>query len=40
MVQKIKIRQLVATRHMGMDNNAVEQGVTNWQSFMLVPSLA
>ena len=38
MVQKIQIRQLMATSLIGMDNNAAG-GVTNWQSFSLVPSL-
>lgn len=38
MVQKIQIRQFMATSLTGMDNNAAG-GATNWQSFTLVPSL-
>ena len=39
MVQKIQIRQLTANSLTHMDNNATG-GVTNWQSFTLVSSLA
>ena len=39
MVQKIQIRQLMATSLTHMDDNATG-GVTTWQSFTLVLSLA